>query len=87
MNKLALSSILLTCFVSTFTSAQQLKQFDDMLTQQTHQQLSAKYTVMQDPQIVKARAKSIRALYEALLSEGFSKDEALTLVAASLRKD
>ena len=71
---------------SSSANAQQKQAFDDMLTRQLHQELTATLSVQQDPDIVKAQAKAIRALYQALVEEGFTQDQALTLVAATLSR-
>jgi hypothetical protein len=39
---------------------------------------------MNDPKLIKANAKYIRSLYNALVDEGFTKEQALKLVSASL---
>lgn len=56
----------------------------DSLSEKLSQELKASLKVMNDPDIIKANAKYIRGLYNALIEQGFSKEEALTLVAASL---
>ncbi len=40
--------------------------------------------VMNNPKLIKANAKYIKSLYEALVEEGFTKEQALQLVAATL---
>lgn len=42
--------------------------------------------VMNDPKIIKANAKYIKSSYDALIAEGFTKEQALQLVAASLAR-
>lgn len=56
----------------------------DSLSDKLADQLKATLKVMNDPEIVEANAKYIRSLYEALIKQGFTKDEALQLVSASL---
>lgn len=84
MRLVLLMSIISSASLFVSPVGAQQKKFDDMLTQQRHQELTATLTVQQDPDIVKGRAKAIRALYEALLKEGFSKEESLVLVSATL---
>jgi hypothetical protein len=48
-----------------------LEQLKDMLTQ-----------VVDDPLVFRLVAKGIRRLYDALISQGFTSDEALKIVAA-----
>jgi hypothetical protein len=47
-------------------------------------QLKASLEVMSDPEIIKANAKYIKTLYDALIAEGFTKEQSLKLVTASL---
>ena len=56
----------------------------DQLAEQLAKQLQASMKVMNDPKIIKANAKYIKSLYDALIAEGFTKEQALQLVAASL---
>lgn len=57
---------------------------NDTLADQLADQLSATLKVKNDPEMVEAHAKYIRSLYQALIKQGFTKDEALTLVSATL---
>ena len=54
------------------------------MTEMLTKQLKASLTVMNDPEIIKDNAKYIRNLYNALIAEGFTKEQALQLVSASL---
>lgn len=45
--------------------------------------LAAGFRVSADPQVARQIAKSHRALYVALIDEGFSKSDALKIVAGS----
>ena len=83
MNIKILGTLLLPLFVSYnafATSDDQYDQVAKMLSKQAH----ASIKVMNDPELIKANAKYIKALYDALIEEGFNKDQALELVAASL---
>lgn len=56
----------------------------DTLAEQLADQLSATLKVKNDPEMIEAHASYIRSLYQALIKQGFTKDEALTLVSATL---
>ncbi|GAB5382117.1 MAG: hypothetical protein Alis3KO_36300 [Aliiglaciecola sp.] len=56
----------------------------DSLSEKMSQELKASLKALNDPENMEANAKYIRGLYEALVEQGFSKKEAMTLVAASL---
>ncbi len=57
---------------------------NDTLAEQLADQMSATLKVKNDPEMIEAHATYIRNLYQALIKQGFTKDEALKLVAASL---
>jgi hypothetical protein len=44
-------------------------------------QLHAALEIMNDPDLIKANAKYMKNLYDALIDEGFSKEQALKLVS------
>ena len=54
------------------------------MVRQLSQQLEVSMKVMNDPKLIKANAKYIRSLYNALIEEGFNKEQAMQLVSASL---
>jgi len=56
----------------------------DQMAQQLSKQLEVSMKVMNDPKLIKANAKYIKSLYDALVEEGFTKEQALKLVAATL---
>ena len=56
----------------------------DQMAQQLSKQLEVSMKVMNDPKLIKANAKYIKSLYDALVEEGFTKEQALQLVAATL---
>ena len=85
--RLNIRSLLMSLvIVSTYSSGVTEQDFVyDSLSRQLSEEMKSNLAVMNDPQIVEAQAKYIRSLYQALIKQGFSKDEALTLVAASLQ--
>ena len=56
----------------------------DRLAKQLTQQLEASLKVMNEPKLIKANAKYIRSLYNALVEEGFSKEQSIRIVSATL---
>ncbi len=71
--------------VATATNADPRQDFlYDSLSEKMADQLKASLKVKNDPEIIAAQAKYIRSLYEALIKQGFSKQEALSLVSATL---
>ena len=81
MNRKLSTVVLLAGFIAF--SGQVLAKKDPM-TEMLTKQLKASLAVMNDPEIIKANAKYIRNLYDALIAEGFSKEQALQLVSASI---
>lgn len=58
-------------------------QYENM-AKQLSLQLQASLKVMNDPKILKLSAAHTRNLYNAYIAEGFSKDQAMQLVIASI---
>ncbi len=75
--------ILVLALVSGTVSANS-ETMTDMLANQLSLQLEASFKVMNDPKLIKANAKYIRSLYDALVEEGFTKEQAIQLVSAEL---
>ena len=83
MNKKILGTLLLTLFFSSNSFATDVDQYDKM-AQMLSKQLHASLKVMNDPELIKENANYIKNLYDALIEEGFNKEQALKLVAATL---
>ena len=49
-------------------------------------QLEAMLEMMEDPKILKAQARYFKKLYDALIAEGFNKEQAIKIVSASASK-
>lgn len=87
MNKKSILILISALFFSHASFANQFNKPNaayDQLAEQLAKQLQASMKVMNDPKIIKANAKYIKSLYDALIAEGFTKEQALQLVAASL---
>lgn len=50
-------------------------------TEVLSKQLHAALEIMNDPELIKANARYMKNLYDALIDEGFSKEQALKLVS------
>ena len=83
MKKIILGSLIITAMFSSRSFANTYDQYDQM-AQQLSKQLEVSMKVMNDPKLIKANAKYIKSLYDALVDEGFTKEQALQLVAATL---
>lgn len=57
---------------------------NDSLSEQIADKIKAGLKVKNDPEIIEAQAQYIKSFYDALVKQGFSKEDALKLVAASL---
>jgi hypothetical protein len=57
---------------------------NDSLSAQIADQIKAGLKVKNDPEIIEAQATYIKSFYDALVKQGFTKEQALELVAASL---
>ncbi|GAA0855217.1 hypothetical protein [Aliiglaciecola litoralis] len=85
MKNIILTSAMMLALFTSFSQAQQSPNFlYDSLSDKLSDQLKATLKVMNDPEIVAANAAYIKSLYDALIKQGFTKEEALTLVSASL---
>jgi isopentenyl diphosphate isomerase/L-lactate dehydrogenase-like FMN-dependent dehydrogenase len=62
----------------------QTKPEESSAAKQLVSQLKASLDAVNDPAVVKAHAKYVRNLYDAFIAEGFTKEDALELVKASL---
>lgn len=62
----------------------QTKPEEDPAAKQLVLQLKASLDAVNDPAVVKTNAKYAKNLYDAFIAEGFTKEEALELVKASL---
>jgi len=56
----------------------------DNMAKQLSLQLQASMKVMNDPKLIKSTAEYSRSLYNAFVAEGFSKEQSMQLVIASL---
>ena len=56
----------------------------EVLAKQLSQSMEVSLKAMNDPKLIKAKAKYIRSLYDALIEEGFTKEQAIQLVSAIL---
>ena len=72
----------ITLFSSTGQAAN-TTQYDN-LAKQLSLQLKASMKVMNDPKLLKSSAKYAKNLYEAFLAEGFTKEQSMQLVIASM---
>ncbi|MCH2056322.1 MAG: hypothetical protein MK214_06860 [Thalassotalea sp.] len=79
MKTIIFSSLIITTLFSGSSFAN-----NDAQHEQMAQQLETSMKVMNDPKLIKANAKYIKNLYDALVEEGFTKEQALKLVAATL---
>lgn len=73
-------------FITLFSSvayADGNAQYDNM-AKQLSMQLQASLKVMNDPKLIKLSATYTRNLYNAYIAEGFSKEQAMQLVIASV---
>lgn len=83
MKTIIFSLLIVTTLFSASTFANNDSQYEQM-AKQLSKQLETSMKVMNDPKLIKANAKYIKSLYEALVEEGFTKEQALQLVAATL---
>lgn len=83
MNKTIFISAL---FVLTFGSCAHANPnfLNDSLSEQIADQIKVRLKVKNDPEVIEAQATYIKSFYDALVKQGFTKEEALKLVAASL---
>ena len=72
----------LTLFSST-SHASDTTEYDNM-AKQLSLQLQASMKVMNDPKLIKSSAKYAKNLYDAFLAEGFTKEQSMQLVIASM---
>lgn len=56
----------------------------EKLANKLSEQLIVSMKVVGDPKLIQANAKYMKSLYDALVDEGFSEEQAITLVTASL---
>ena len=79
------SSVILltiTLFSST-ANANDQNQYDNM-AKNLSMQLQTSMKVINDPKLIKSSAKYARNLYNAFIAEGFSKEQSMQLVIASI---
>jgi len=79
-----LLSVLFVATVFSNTVNANNNSMSENMAKQLSQQLEASLKVMNDPKLIKANAKYIRSLYSALIEEGFTKEQAMQLVSATL---
>jgi hypothetical protein len=72
----------ITLFSSTGHAAN-TSQYDNM-AKQLSLQFQATMKVMNDPKLIKFSAKYAKNLYDAFLAEGFTKEQSMQLVIASI---
>ena len=72
----------LTLLPISGTQAQMSEEIAQQMAAQLKIQLKAQLGVMRGPELIEMQAKHLKTLFNALVKEGFSKDEALTLVVA-----
>jgi|GEM_PF-1964640 len=79
------SIIVLICFISF--SAISVENKGDSITDQLQQildhQLQLKVDMMTDPRMIEAKAKFARKLFDELLKQGFTEEQALIIVSGS----
>jgi hypothetical protein len=81
--KKSLGILLSITLFSSAAYADNNAQYDNM-AKQLSLQLQASMKVMNDPKLIKSSAKYAKNLYNAFIAEGFSKEQSLQLVIASL---
>jgi hypothetical protein len=59
----------------------------DFVNQQVAEQLLNQTKALSNPELIKAQADYFRAMYQALISSGFSQEESLKIVVAMASKD
>lgn len=84
MKKKLIVAILVISVFSVPGYGQTNKPEENPAAKQLALQLKSSLDAVNDPAVVKASAKYIKNLYGALIAEGFTKEEALELVKASL---
>mgnify|MGYP000067764444 CR=1 FL=1 len=83
MKTMIFSSLIITTLFSGSSFANNDAQYEQMALQLS-KQLETSMKVMSNPKLIKANAKYIKNLYDALVEEGFTKEQAIQLVAATL---
>ena len=76
-------------FSFTHSLASEPTQMDNMmknLMSQQRVQMEALLEMMADPKMLKAQARYYKKLYDALIAEGFSQEQAIQIVSASASK-
>ena len=68
---------------SAYSNDSQLDNMTKQLSAQLKVQMKAQLEIMSDPKMIKAKAKYLKSFYEALIEEGFRKDQAMEIVIAS----
>lgn len=86
MKKLCLSTVTVIACLSASTIAQEQVR-PNFMNEQQSEQLYNQTIAASAPKLVKAQADLVRKQYEALISSGFSKSEALQIVIAMASRD
>ena len=82
-NKLLVIALLMLG-ISTANGAEFKDPLAKLFTGHFEPQLKARINVASDPEIIKAQATYFKRFYDALIAEGFTKEQALELVKSSL---
>lgn len=83
MYKKSFGVLLAITLFSITSHAGDTTQYDNM-AKQLSLQLQASMKVMNDPKLIKSSAKYAKNLYDAFLAEGFTKEQSMQLVIASM---
>ena len=76
------SAILLA--ITLFSSTAHANDQYDNMAKNLSMQLQTSMKVINDPKLIKSSAKYARNLYNAFIAEGFSKEQSMQLVIASM---
>lgn len=83
MYKKSFGVLLAITLFSSAAHASDKAQYDNM-AKQLSMQLQTSMKVVNDPKLIKSSAKYAKNLYDAFLAEGFTKEQSMQLVIASI---